>query len=87
MIQCNDLLRSNCKVTHYGKTSRAAEYMGISNLTQKHLKNVKQSVISDHLLQCNCAVDFYDFSMLATDSSKLKLLARESLLIKRENSV
>ena len=47
---------SNCKVTYYGKTFRhfytkAAEHMGISNLTGKQLKNVKQSAISDHLLQ------------------------------------
>ena len=46
---------SNCNVTYYGKTfchfyTRAAEHMGISDLTGKRLKNVKQSSISDHLL-------------------------------------
>ena len=79
---------SNCKVTYYGKTfrhfyTRAAEHMGISNLTGKRLKNVKQSAISDHLLQCNCTINFDDFSILATDSNKFKLLLRVSLLIKR----
>ena len=49
---------SNCKVTYYGKTfrhfyTRAAEQIGISNLTRKRFKNVKQSVVTDHLLQCN----------------------------------
>ena len=36
---------SNCKVTYYGKTffTRAAEDLGISNLTGKRLKCVKQS--------------------------------------------
>ena len=39
---------SNCKVT---------EHMGISNLTRKSLKSVKQSEVSDHLLECNCSID------------------------------
>ena len=70
---------SNCKVTYYGKTfrlfyTRAAEHMGISSLTGKRLKKVKQSAISDHLLQCNCIITFDVF----------KLLLRESLLIKRD---
>ena len=51
---------SNCKVTCCSKTyhhffTRAAEYMGISNLTGKRLKCVKQSAVSDHLLECNCS--------------------------------
>ena len=64
---------------------RAAEH--ISNLTVKRLKCVKQSVISAHLLQCNCAINFDDFTILATDCSKFKLLLRESLLIKREKPI
>ena len=77
----------NCKVTYYGKTfrhvyTRSAEHMGISNLTGKRLKNVKQSAISHHLLQCNCAIKSDDFSILATDCNRFKLLLRESLLIK-----
>ena len=83
---------SNCKVTYYGKTfchfyTRAAEHMGISNLNGKHLKNVKQPAISDHLLQCNCAINFDDFNILATDCTKFKLLLRESLLIKRDKPI
>ena len=83
---------SNCKVTYYGKTfryfyTRAAEHTGISNLTGKRLKNVKQSAISDHLLQCNWAINFDDFSILATDCNKFKLLLRESLLIKRDKPI
>ena len=83
---------SNCKVTYYGKTfhhfyTRAAEHMGISNPTGKRLKNVKQSAISDHLLQCSRTINFDDFSILATDSNKSKLLLRESLLIKRDKPI
>ena len=79
---------SNCKVTYYGTTfrhfyTRVAEYMRITNLTGKRLKNVKQFAISDHLLQCNCAINFDDFSILATDCNKFNLILRESLLIKR----
>ena len=31
--------------------TRAAEHLGISNLTGKHVKNVKESAISDQFLQ------------------------------------
>ena len=73
-IRCGIIYRytcSNCKVTYYGKTfrhfyTRAAEHMGISNLTGKCLKTVMQSAISDHLLQCNCTINFDDFDILAT---------------------
>ena len=83
---------SNCNVTYYGKTFRhfytsAAEHMGISNLTEKRLKNVKQSAISDHLLQCNCTINFDNFDILAAESNKFKLLLRENLLIKRDKPI
>ena len=83
---------SNCKVTYYGKTFRhfytkAAEHMGISNITGKRLKTVMQSAISDHLLQCNCTINFDDFDILATESNRFKLLLRESLLIKRDKPI
>ena len=52
---------SNCKVTYYGKTychffTRAAEHMGISNLTRKHLKSARQTAVSDYLLEYNCSI-------------------------------
>ena len=56
-----------------------------SNLTGTHLRNIKKSVIYDHLLQCNCAINFDDFSILAMDSNMFKLLLRESLLLKWTN--
>ena len=70
---------SNCKVTYYGKTyrhffTRAAEHMGISNLTGKRLKCVKQSAVSDHLLECNCSIDFDHFDILASDANKFRVL-------------
>ena len=83
---------SNCNVTYYGKTlrhfyTRVAEHMGISNLTGKRLKNVKQSVISDLLLQGNCTISSDDFDILAADANNFKLLIRESLLIKRDKPI
>ena len=70
---------------HYFRT-RAAEHMGISNLTGKRLKNVKQSSISDHLLQCNDTINFDNIDILAGNSNKFKLLLRESYLIKSSKS-
>ena len=90
---CSDIVYrymcSNCKVTYYGKTychffTRAAEHMGISDLTGKRLKCVKQSAVFDHLLECNCSIDFDHFNILATDTNRFRLLIKESLLIKRD---
>ena len=54
---------SSFNATYYGKTyrhffTRAAEHMGISNLTGKRVKNVKESAVSEHLSQCDCTIDF-----------------------------
>ena len=65
--------------------TRAAEHTVVSNLTGKRLKNVKDSAVSSHLFQCNCTIDFDHLDILATDISKLNLLVKESLLIKRSN--
>ena len=58
--------------------------MDICNLAGKRLKSVKQSAISDHLLECNCSIDFDHFDILAFDINKFRLLIKESLLIKRD---
>ena len=79
-------------LTEFGKrlntcSAKAAEHMGISNLTGKGLKNVKHSAISDHLLQCNCTINFDNFDILAAESNKFKLFLRENLLIKRDKPI
>ena len=94
-IRCDLVYRytcSNCNVTYYGKTyrhffTRAAEHMGISNLTEKCVKNVKQSAVSDHLLQCDCSINFDDFDILASETNNFRLLIKESLLIMRDKPV
>ena len=58
--------------------------MGISNLAGKRLKCVKQSAVSDHLLECNCSIDFDHFDILASDANRFRLLIKESLLIKHD---
>ena len=83
---------SNCNVPYYGKTyrhffTRAAEHMGISNLTEKRVKNVKQSAVSDHQLQCDCSINFDDFDILASETNNFRLLIKESLLIMRDKPV
>ena len=61
--------------------------MGISNLTSKHVKNVKESAVADQLLQCNCAIAFDHFDVLASDTNSFGFLIKENLLIKREEPV
>ena len=41
--------------------TRAADYTGISNLTGKRPKSIKQSAISDQRIECNCSIDFDHF--------------------------
>ena len=55
----------------------SAEYMDISSLTGKHLKCVKQSAVSDHLLECNCSIDFDHFDILASDTNRLDFLLKK----------
>ena len=77
---------------YYGKTKRhfyvrAAEHMGISHLTKKRLKNVKQSAISDHLLTCDCNINFNDYTILSKDSNNINLLINENLIIARDKPI
>ena len=83
---------SSCNATYYGKTyqyffTRAGQHMGISNLTGKHVKNVKQSAVSEDLLQCDCTIDFDSFDIIVSDTNSFRLLIKESLLIKRDEPV
>ena len=58
------------------------------NLTPppRHIRvnSVKQSAVSDHLLECRCSINFDDFDNLTSDTSKFRFLIKESLLIKRD---
>ena len=83
---------SRCNATYYGKTyrhffARHAEHIGISNLIGKRVRNVNESEVSDHLLQCDCTTDFDNFDILASDTNNFGLLMKESLLIMRDKRV
>ena len=54
--------------------------MGISNLTGKRVKHVKESAVFDHRLQCDCTIDFDHFDKFGSDTSNFRLLIKESLL-------
>ena len=47
-------------------------------------KSTKQSAVSDHVLECNCSIDFDHFNILTLGANKFRLLIKESLLIKRD---
>ena len=75
-----------CNATYYGKTKRhfkvrMFERLEISALTGKRVKGYDDSVIKKHLLFCNHAPDFEDFSILATNNNKFKVTLMERLLI------
>ena len=61
--------------------------MGISNLTEKRVKNMKESAVSDHRLQFDCVTSFDDFDVLVSDTNNFRLLIKESLLIKRDEPI
>ena len=58
--------------------------MGISNLTEKQVKNMKESAVSDHHLQCDCVISFGDFDVLASDTNNF---IKESLSIKQDKPI
>ena len=61
------------------------EHLGISVLTAKRVKNDDNSIIKEHLLFCNHAPDFEDFSILATNNNDFKVTLIETLLINRDH--
>ena len=61
--------------------------MGIFNLTEMQVKNMKESAVSDHHLQCDCVISFDNFDVLASGTDNFRLLIKESLLIKRDKPI
>ena len=83
---------NSCNAIYYGKTKhhfyvRTAEHIEIWHLTNKRLKNAKQSAILDHLLTCDCNINFNDFTILSKDSNNINLLIKESLLMSRDKPI
>ena len=75
--------------TYYGKSKRhfkvrICEHLGISPITGKRVKGDDDSAIKGHLLFCNHAPGFEEFSILANSSYGFKVTLMESLLINRD---
>ena len=49
--------------------TRASKHVGVSDLTEKKVKNAKSSAVPDLLLECDCFIDFSSFDILAADAS------------------
>ena len=54
--------------------------MRILQLRNKHLKNLKPSAISDHLLTFDCKINLNDIIILSKDSNNFNSLIKESFL-------
>ena len=67
--------------------NRASEHKGTSNLMGKCIKSAQKSAISYHFLQRVSPMTFDDFDILASDSNKFMLLAKDNLPIKRDEPV
>ena len=61
------------------------EQLGISALTGKRVKGDDDSAFKEHLLFCNQAPDFEDFSILAISKNDFKVKLMENLLINRHH--
>ena len=66
---------------------RSREHVGISHLTFKKTKPSKESLIRDHLLNCNNIASFEEFTILTKENNKFVLKIKETLLIKRNISI
>ena len=69
------------------------QYRKVQNAIQRTLPYCKSkailrpfSAISDHLLTCDCNINFDDFTILFTDFN-INLLFKESLLISRNKPI
>ena len=61
------------------------EHLGISALTGKTVNGDDDSAIKEHLLFCNHASDFKEFSILTTNNNDFKVTLMECLLINRDH--
>ena len=89
-IAYNKFQCGGCNATYYGKTKphfkiRICEHMGISALTGKRVKGDDHSAIKEHLLFCNHAPNFGDFSILTTNNNDVKVTLIDCLLINRDH--
>ena len=86
IIHFEDTLQKNvCSFLVYRYT--CSQQMGVSNLTEKRINNLKPSAVSDQTLECDCSIDFGNCDILTAESSIVNLLIKENLLIKHDKSM
>ena len=81
-----------CSSSYYGETERhlkvrSEEHIGISPLTFKKTKPLKESAIRDYLLNCNNIPSFEEFTILVNANNKFVLEIKESLFINRDSPI
>lgn len=59
----------------------------VYRLRPEDKKFVQQSAVKKDVLQCNCWINFDDINILAKYSTKIKLLLKAGLSIKRNNPI
>jgi hypothetical protein len=79
----------SCNVSYIGKTNRhlkvrACEHLGITPIKEQRSINIKTSAINDHLLFCNHESDFSNFSIIANEPNRWRLLLKEGILISKQ---
>ena len=82
-------LCSCCNANYYGETKRhlfvrASEHMGIIPMTQKRVKDKKNSTFMDYILLEGHNGSQNDFSILISVNNHFNFHLNESLLIKRD---
>ena len=61
-----------------------SEHLGITPLTQKQIKNPKNSAIMDHVLLESHNTTYHNFSVLMPNKNRFKLHRKDSVLIGRD---
>ena len=79
-----------CNATYIGKTSRhlstrISEHLGQSYRTGINLSNPPFSAIREHTSNSTCNIERENFNIIATATSEIDLIIKESILIKQSN--
>ena len=87
MLHSNIVYKFKCNICndiYYDKTKRhfkvrACENLGITTLTGKKVKNLKESSVFDDIVHTGHNASFDDFETLVDECDEFRLLLRESL--------
>ena len=64
---------------------RVSEHQGVSPRTGKRVKGTLSTLVRDHMLGCDHAVAWKDFSITGRESNHYLLETKESLFNKQDN--